>query len=94
MSPVGAIGALPAGAGATARTPEQRAALAFERQLVEQLAKQLAETAKPAGDDASSAAGNAYLDMLPGALADAVTAAGGLGLAAQLVPTAPKDGAR
>lgn len=68
-------------------TPQQRqaydAALGFERQLVEQLTKQLTATTG-ADDSQESAATKSYRDLLPGALADAVTAAGGLGLAAQI----------
>ena len=68
-------------------TPERRqrydAALSFERQLVGELTKALAATAAPA-DDTSSAATKTYRDMLPGAMADAVMAEGGLGLAIQL----------
>ena len=73
-------------AASQAATPERQAALAFERQLVLQLTKQLAETAKSTDEDATSAADNAYLDMLPGTLADAVVQGGGLGLADQLAP--------
>jgi Rod binding domain-containing protein len=69
-------------------TPERRkeydTALAFERQLVGELTKQLAATAAPADDDTTSAATKTYRDMLPGTLADAVMSEGGLGLARQL----------
>lgn len=60
------------------------AALGFERQLVEQLAKQLAATTNRAEDAQESAATSSYREQLPGALADAVIAGGGLGLAAQI----------
>jgi Rod binding domain-containing protein len=69
-------------------TPERRreydTALAFERQLVGELTKALAATAAPADDKDSSAATKTYRDLLPGAMADAVMAEGGLGLATQL----------
>jgi Rod binding domain-containing protein len=69
-------------------TPERRQqydmARSFERQLVGELTKALAATAAPADDATTSAATKTYRDMLPGALADAVMAEGGLGLAAQL----------
>jgi Rod binding domain-containing protein len=69
-------------------TPERRrqydVARSFERQLVGELTKALAATAAPADDAATSAATKTYRDMLPGALADAVMAEGGLGLATQL----------
>lgn len=72
------------------------AALGFERQLVEQLTKQLATTTRTGGEDQQeSAATKSYRDLMPGALADAVTAAGGLGLAAQIAQsiTAQKQAA-
>jgi Rod binding domain-containing protein len=65
-----------------------QAALGFERMLLGELTKAMAETAKPidGGDDDSSsqskdAAASIYMEMLPDQLADAVTANGGLGLA-------------
>jgi Rod binding domain-containing protein len=66
------------------------AALGFERMLVGELTKQMAETAKPAGSDgddsgdsgqSTDAASSMYMQMLPDQLADAVTQNGGLGLA-------------
>ncbi|WP_372788453.1 rod-binding protein [Paraconexibacter sp.] len=70
------------------------AALGFERQLVEQLAKQLTASARIAGDedDQESAATKTYRDLMPGALADAVTSAGGLGLAAQIAASITSTG--
>ena len=61
-----------------------RAALGFERELLAQLTKQLAETAK---SDEESAATAAYRDMLPDALADSMVQAGGTGLARDLYAT-------
>jgi Rod binding domain-containing protein len=65
-----------------------QAALGFERMLLGELTKAMAETAKPidGGDEDSSsqskdAAASIYMEMLPDQLADAVTANGGLGLA-------------
>ena len=90
MIPVSSIGA--ATPSATPVTPERKAALAFERQLVTQLTKQLSESMKPEGDDDSaSAANNAYLDMLPETLADSIMQGGGLGLAAQLAPAIAEE---
>jgi Rod binding domain-containing protein len=71
------------------------AALGFERMLLGELTKTLAETAKPAGsgDDSSDgdqtqdAASSMYMQMLPDQLADAVTSAGGLGLAQSIYKT-------
>jgi Rod binding domain-containing protein len=95
--PVGAINAPvapPAGAPRTDEgSPERKAALAFERQLVLQLTKQLAETAKADEESAGGAAQNAYLDMLPETLADAVVNGGGIGLADQLAPALTEDAA-
>ncbi|UGS33692.1 hypothetical protein [Capillimicrobium parvum] len=79
MSPVPAIdqAALPADVRSAAPQTRARyqAALSFERQLTTVLAKQLSSTA---GEALGS---GAYAQLLPEALADAVTAAGGLGLA-------------
>jgi Rod binding domain-containing protein len=61
-------------------------ALGFERALVAELAKTMAETAKPIqdeGDDSQQqdAAGSMYREMLPDQLTDSITQHGGLGLA-------------
>ena len=90
--PVSAItgaGALPIGVG---KTPEEKAALGFERQLLTQLTEQLAKSAMGGDDENTSAATGAYRDMLPGALADAMVAAGGIGVAANLVATMKEQG--
>ena len=84
IAPIGAGLPLVTANGLDTRDPQTRAALSFERQLVTQLTKQLAETAKPSDEDESAATGT-YRDMLPGTLADAVISAGGLGLAKQLL---------
>src|SRR3954471_20109059 len=77
----------------TAAAPTSRdaklwdAAKQFESVLVEQLAKQMQETAQPAESedgDGQSAASGFYTQMLPGALAQGVSDGGGLGLAQQL----------
>ena len=75
------------------------AAKQFESVLTEQLAKQLQSTTQPSeddsdddsgGDDGGSTTGgqdavtNMYAQMLPGALAQSVSAGGGLGLAQKL----------
>jgi hypothetical protein len=74
-----AIGQAALPADVRAAEPEDRAryaaALSFERQLTTQLAKQLTATA---GESLGS---GPYAKLLPEALADSVTAAGGLGLA-------------
>ena len=77
------------------------AALGFERMLLGELTKSLADTAKPAGSDdggddtsgdgsdsqTQDAASSMYMQMLPDQLADAVTSAGGLGLAKSFYET-------
>jgi Rod binding domain-containing protein len=60
-----------------------RVALSFERQLVGQLTKALQASAG-GGEEGAGAVGAAYADVLPGAMADAVTAGGGTGLAEEL----------
>jgi Rod binding domain-containing protein len=62
------------------------AALGFERTLINELTKAMAETAKPADDDSQpqDAATSLYMDMLPDQLADSVIEAGGFGLARTL----------
>lgn len=70
--------------GGTEQRKAYTAALGFERQLIEQLAEQLTATTNRADDAHESAATSSYREQLPGALADAVIAGGGLGLAAQI----------
>ena len=83
---IGAVGdAMPLPPGSEKRTDAQRAGLAFERMLLVQLTEQLSKTAQPEGE-ASSAATTAYRDLLPGALADAMIAGGGIGLADAVIP--------
>jgi Rod binding domain-containing protein len=68
---------------------DYQSALGFERMLLGELTKAMAETAKPvdggdSGDDSQppeDAAASMYMQMLPDQLADAVTQGGGLGLA-------------
>lgn len=65
-----------------------RAALGFERSLLQQLTKTMADTTKT--DDSSdeesgeTAATQMYKDMLPDRLADSMIANGGIGLAEDL----------
>ena len=69
-----------------------RAALGFERQMLQELTKTMAKdvtgTGAGAGEDVEESSGDAatsaYGDMLPGTLADSLTSAGGLGLAHDL----------
>ena len=74
-------------AGAEAQE-SYRAALGFERMLLSQLTKSMFSTAEGEEDgEGQSAATGAYKEMLPGTLADAVTNAGGIGLADDLYKT-------
>lgn len=70
------------GDGAKAASETTKAAESFERMLVGQLTKVLADSALP--DESASAATNAYKDMLPDALTEALMSGGGIGLAKQL----------
>jgi hypothetical protein len=75
---------------APARREAYTAALGFEQMLVGQLTRSLAEGARSAlGGDSP------YASFMPGAMADGIMDAGGLGLARQLTdaiaPAAPAD---
>ena len=63
---------------------EYRTALAFERILLGQLTKAL-QSSIGGGEDGASAATEAYKNMLPDTMADALVAGGGIGLASDLV---------
>ena len=63
---------------------EYRSALAFERVLVGQLTKAM-QSSIGGSDEGASAATQAYKDMLPETMADALIDSGGVGLAANLV---------
>jgi hypothetical protein len=75
-----------------------KTALAFERQLVEQLTQQLSDSATSqdatGGDDDSptSGASSAYQQMMPGVLADSVMQSGGLGLARTIAASMKENG--
>jgi Rod binding domain-containing protein len=60
-----------------------RTAMAFERVLIGQLTTAMQSTVQ-SDDDTTDAATKTYTDMLPGTMADALTAGGGIGLAADL----------
>jgi Rod binding domain-containing protein len=78
--------------GTKERRQQYDAALSFERQLVGELTKALAATAAPADDASTTAATRTYRDMLPGAMADAVMAEGGFGLAQQIDKAMTQEG--
>jgi Rod binding domain-containing protein len=70
------------GSKTTKPSETTKAAESFERMLVGQLTKVLADSALP--EESASAATNAYKDMLPDALTEALMSGGGIGLAKQL----------
>jgi Rod binding domain-containing protein len=84
--------------GTTADKDRYKNALAFERQLVEQLTQSMADTTKAQegsaddGDDGSSAATDSYKQMLPGVMADSIMSSGGLGLAATIAKSLKEAG--
>ncbi|MEA2154197.1 MAG: hypothetical protein QOE11_337 [Solirubrobacteraceae bacterium] len=74
-------------AGGPAAQKDYRTALAFERELVGQLTKAMQATVPTDEDDDAGvgAATKTYRDMLPGTMADALVAGGGIGLASDLM---------
>jgi len=73
-------------AGTKSDQDNYKAALQFERQLVEQLTQSLSDSTKAEqgssdSEDGSSAATDSYKQMLPGVMADSIMSSGGLGLA-------------
>jgi len=80
--------------GTTGDKDRYKSALAFERQLVEQLTESIATTSKAQSDsgDGSSAATSSYKQMLPGVMADSIMSAGGLGLAATIAQSLKEAG--
>jgi Rod binding domain-containing protein len=72
--------------GTSADRKAYGAAMGFERALLGELTKVMAETAKPSDDDDSSqdAAAQAYQSQMPDQLADAIEQGGGIGLAQTL----------
>jgi Rod binding domain-containing protein len=80
---------LPADVRAGGQKAQQLYAVAveFERMLVDQLTTQLSQSSGLDGSNDGSGDGtnaSPYASLLPGAMTDAVTAGGGLGLADQL----------
>ena len=82
--------------GTTADKDRYKSALAFERQLVEQLTQSRWPTDEQGpvatSGDGSSAATNSYKQMLPGVMADSIMSAGGLGLAATIAQSLKESG--
>jgi Rod binding domain-containing protein len=70
------------------------AALGFERLLVKQLTKSLADSSAVAGGEDGAGAPAAYRDMISDGIADAITNAGGIGLAEDLYKQVRPEDAR
>ena len=69
------------------------AAVGFERMLVKQLTKSLTDSAALGGGD-NAATPTAYRDMMGDSIADAITNAGGIGLAGNLyLQASPEESA-
>jgi Rod binding domain-containing protein len=79
--------------GSNADRKAYGAALDFERALVGELTKVMAETAKPEDDQNQDAAASMYQSQMPDKLADSLMQAGGLGLARTLYDSL-KEGAQ
>jgi Rod binding domain-containing protein len=77
--------------GTSADRKAYGAALDFERALLGELTKAMAETAKPADDANEDAASATYRSMLPERLADSLVQAGGIGLARSLYDSLKED---
>ena len=60
------------------------AAMDFERALLGELTKVMAETAAPADEESQDAASSTYRAQLPERLADSLVQAGGIGIARSL----------
>ena len=70
------------------------AALGFERMLVKQLTKSLADSAAIGGGEKGEGAPAAYRDMISDGIADAITNAGGIGIAQDLYKQVRPEGSR
>ena len=91
MSEITGIGSLPSVLPAEVRNGGKEAkeaygaALGFERMLVKQLTKSLTDSAAiGGGEDGKSGSPAAYREMISDGIADAITQAGGIGLAENL----------
>jgi Rod binding domain-containing protein len=104
MSQLGSIGSLPPVLPAEVRNGSKEtkeayaAAVGFERMLVKQLTKSLTDTAALGGtsasDDGQSGSPAAYKEMIADGIADAITNAGGIGLAEQLYKQTRPEGSK
>ena len=78
--------------GTSADRKAYGAALDFERALLGELTKVMADTAKPADEESQDAASSTYRSMMPERLADSIEQAGGIGLARSLFDSLKEDG--
>ena len=78
--------------GSSADRKAYGAALDFERALLGELTKVMAETAAPADDQAEDAGTSTYRSMMPERLADSLVQAGGIGIARSLYDSLKEDG--
>ncbi|MEA2449469.1 MAG: hypothetical protein QOG63_1401 [Thermoleophilaceae bacterium] len=78
--------------GTSADRKTYGAALDFERALVGELTKVMAETAKPEDNGQQDAAASMYQSQMPDQLADSVMQGGGLGLARTLYQSMKEGG--
>jgi Rod binding domain-containing protein len=78
--------------GTSADRKTYAAALDFERALLGELTKAMAETAKPADEESQDAASSTYRSMMPERLADSIVEAGGIGLARNLYDSLREKG--
>jgi Rod binding domain-containing protein len=77
--------------GTSADRKAYGAALDFERALLGELTKAMAETAKPADEETEDSGTATYRSMLPERLADSLVQAGGVGLARSLYDSLKED---
>jgi Rod binding domain-containing protein len=78
--------------GTSADRKAYGAALDFERALLGELTKVMAETAKPADEESQDAASSTYRSMMPERLADSIAQAGGIGIARSLYDSLKEKG--
>ena len=78
--------------GTSADRKAYGAALDFERALLGELTKVMAETAKPEDDASKDAATETYRSMMPERLADSLVQAGGIGIARSLYDSLKEGG--
>jgi Rod binding domain-containing protein len=85
LTGVGGVSASALGTGAPAARSDDatKQAEGFERLLLGRLTKELVDSALPESEESSPAV-NAYRQMLPDALTEALMSGGGIGLAKQL----------